>query len=59
LKTTHRTKKHSAGVVPVIPALRRQRQENHEFQASLSSITRPNLKKGKGKGKKKNPTKSI
>jgi hypothetical protein len=29
--------------MPVIPALRRQRQENHEFEASLGYIAIPYL----------------
>jgi hypothetical protein len=31
--------------IPVIPALRRLRQEVHEFEASLGSTVRPCLKK--------------
>jgi hypothetical protein len=38
-------------LVPVIPALRRMRREDDEFQASLGYIVRPCLKK------KKNPPK--
>jgi hypothetical protein len=37
-------------LVPVIPALRRMRREDDEFQASLGYIVRPCLKK-----KKKSP----
>jgi hypothetical protein len=32
--------------MPVIPALRRLRQENHEFKASLGCMLRPCVKKG-------------
>jgi hypothetical protein len=39
---------------PVVPALRRLRQENCEFQASLDYIVKPCLKKNKtNKTKKK------
>jgi hypothetical protein len=38
--------------VPIIPALWRLRQENHEFKVSLSYIVRPYLKKRKKMGKK-------
>jgi hypothetical protein len=35
----------------VIPALRKQRQESHAFQASLGYVERPCLKKEKKKKK--------
>jgi hypothetical protein len=38
----------------VIPALRKQRQESHAFQASLGYVERPCLKKEKKKKRKKN-----
>jgi hypothetical protein len=34
-----------SGPVPVIPALRMLRQEDHKFKANLSCIERPCLKK--------------
>jgi hypothetical protein len=35
--------------LPVIPTLRRLRQEDHEFEDSLSYIVKPYLKKTKQK----------
>jgi hypothetical protein len=38
---------------PIIPALRRLRQENHEFKFSLGYKARPCLKQNKNQRKKK------
>jgi hypothetical protein len=38
---------------PVIPALGRLRQEDHEFEANLGSIARSHLKKKERKTRKK------
>jgi hypothetical protein len=37
---------------PVIPALRRLREEEHEFEVRLGYIIRPNLKKKKKEKRK-------
>jgi hypothetical protein len=37
--------------MPVISALRRLRQEDHEFETSLDYIVRPNLKRKEGRGR--------
>jgi hypothetical protein len=39
--------------MPIIPALGKLRQEDHEFKGSLENIDRPCLKKKKQKTEKK------
>jgi hypothetical protein len=44
------------GYMPVIPALRNWRQEDHKFETSLGYIVRPCLKKKKKKSTKTGPS---